>query len=188
VQATCGSLPSFWNVACEFLLLHKLFPGRAFFGTHKLPPSEHERLAEVGVLGGCFWLARREAIEEIGGLDERFFFYAEDIDWCKRLGDAGWKKMFVPEATITHFGGGSSSNSPLRYSIEMLRANLLYWQKHNGRLGRFAFFCLATAQHTVRLAVRGLMKLVGLAKGAETTQKLHEHLVCLRWLLTGKGV
>jgi GT2 family glycosyltransferase len=124
---------------------------------------DHNRCAEVEVLSGCFWLARREAVKTVGGLDEGFFFYAEDLDWCKRFRSAGWKIMIVAEATATHFGGGSSSNAPSRFNIEMMRGS-------------------------VRLVAHGLLKFVLRDSRGESALKLREDIVCLRWLLTGKGV
>lgn len=188
IQLTCARLPTLWNTLCQFLVLDKLFSGWRFFSGFQMPAAEHERGGEVEVLSGCFWLARRAAVDKLGGLDERFFFYAEDMDWCKRFRDALWKVTYVPEATATHFGGGSSANAPLRYYIEILRANLIYWKKHYGLLGQFAYYCLAVLQHGVRLVARSLMKLAGAANPEECQKRLQEHIVCLRWLLTGKGV
>ena len=188
VQSTCGRLPTVWNTACEFLLLYRLFPRWPFFSGFQTRFAEDGFESEVEVLSGCFWLVRHAAVDEVGGLDERFFFYSEDVDWCKRFKDAGWRIRFVPEATAKHFGGGSSSNAPLRYSIEILRANLLYWEKHHGRFGRAEYYLLAMAQHALRLGVRGFLKLTDLADRDETAHKFKEHLVCLRWLLTGKGI
>jgi GT2 family glycosyltransferase len=148
----------------------------------------YDSQAEVGMLSGCFWLARRTAVDRIGTLDEQFFFYSEDVDWCKRFWNAGWKVIFVPEATATHFGGGSSSNSPLRYSVEMVKSNLIYWKKHHGNMGRFIFYLLVMARHLFRLVVRGLLRIVGLASGAENRRKLEEDFVCLKCLLTGKNI
>ncbi len=138
------------------------------------------------MLSGCFWMARREAVAQVGGLDERFFFYAEDVDWCKRFRNAGWKIVFVPEATATHFGGGSSGNAPLRYSIEMMRANLAYWRKHYGVAGRCAYFVLSAIHHSLRLFGRLLQRVFRPSAARESKQKLHEAAVCLRWLFTGK--
>jgi GT2 family glycosyltransferase len=188
VQATCGRLPTIWNTLCEYLLLYKVFPRWRLFSGFQIRMLDPGLWARVEVLSGCFWLTRRVAVDQVGSLDERFFFYAEDIDWCKRFREAGWKVAFVPEATATHFGGGSSSNAPFRYSIEMLRANLLYWKKHRGSVGRSAFFVLAMLQHFPRLVVRGILGITGLDKGDENKHKLTEHKVCIRWLLTGKGV
>jgi GT2 family glycosyltransferase len=188
LQASCGRLPTVWNITCEFLLLNKLFRGSPLFAGFQMKIDDSNRCTEVEVLSGCFWVARAEAVAKVGGLDEGFFFYAEDIDWCKRFRDGGWKLMFVPQAQATHFGGGSSSNAPLRYCVEILRANLIYWKKHHGNLGRFTYWLLAMIQHSIRLVIRGTARLAGVAKSDETKHKVKEHIVCLRWLLTGKGV
>jgi hypothetical protein len=188
VQITCWRFPTVWNTLCEFLLLPKLLPRWQMFSGYQIACDDHNKRSETNVLSGCFWLARREAVDQVGGLDERFFFYAEDTDWCRRLSNAGWKIVFLPEATTTHFGGASSSNAPLSYSIEFLRANLIYWRKHHGSFGRSAFFLLAMTQHGIRLLARGLWQITGLANETEGKKKIHEHIVCLRWLLTGKGV
>jgi len=181
-------LPTVWNITCEFLLLNKLFRGAPLFAGFQMKIDDGNRCTGVEVLSGCFWVARAEAVAKVGGLDEGFFFYAEDIDWCKRFRDGGWKLMFVPQAQATHFGGGSTSNAPLRYCIEIMRANLIYWKKHHGNLGRFTYWLLAMIQHSLRLVIRGSARLVGVAKSDETKHKVQEHMVCLRWLLTGKGV
>jgi GT2 family glycosyltransferase len=188
LQRTCGQLPTIWNTLCRFLALDRIFSRWSLFSGFQMRHWNYDRQAEVGVLSGCFWVARRAAVDRVGGLDERFFFYAEDMDWCKRFWDGKWKVVFVPEGTATHFGGGSSSQAPLRYCIENLRGNLLYWHKHHGRFGRSVCYSLAVLRHCFRFAVRGTLGLIGLGKGADDEHKLREDVVCLRWLLTGKGV
>ncbi len=188
VQLTCGRLPTVWNTLCRFVALDRVLSRWPMFSGFQMRHATYDRCMAVEVLSGCFWLARREAVDEVGGLDERFFFYAEDIDWCKRFRDAGWHIEFVPDATATHFGGGSTSNNPLRFSVEILRANLTYWQKHYGNLGRAAYYLLALGQHGTRLIARGLVVLTGLPKGDDSKQKLRESFFCLRWLLIGKKV
>lgn len=186
LQRTCRRLPTVWNLLGRVLPLDEILPAWPVFSPFRMWYPSLNRCAPVEVLSGCFWLARRQAVDEVGCLDERFFFYAEDVDWSKRFGNAGWKLMFVPEATVTHFGGGSTSNAPLRFSIEILRSNLLYWKIHHGRIGLAAFYLIAVGQHTLRLLARGLMSLTGFA-GKECKHKLKEHFVCVRWLLTGKS-
>lgn len=140
------------------------------------------------MLSGCFWLAKKEAVDQVGGLDERFFFYMEDVDWCRRFSESGWKMIFVPEATATHYGGGSSSNAPLRYSIEIHRANLRYWEKYDGVAGRLTYHCLAAVHHGIRFVARTMKKIAGLGNSTDSKHKLLEDTVCLRWLFSGRGV
>jgi GT2 family glycosyltransferase len=188
LQHSCRRLPTVWNSICRALALDRVLSRWPFFSGFEMWHWNHDTLAEVDVLSGCFWVARRQAVSEVGELDGSFFFYAEDIDWCKRFGDAGWKVVFVPSAVATHFGGGSSSNAPLRYSIELLRANLIYWKKHHGYFGRFTYRLLSTIHYLVRLIARSMAKLTGIKKSADCSQKLKEDIVCLRWLLTGKDI
>ena len=110
------------------------------------------------------------------------------MDWCKRFRDAGWKLMLVPEAKATHFGGASSSNAPLRFSIEILRANLKYWQKHHGVVGQCTYYLLVMLHHGLRLVARVMKKIFGFGGAPQSRYKLMEDTVCLRWLLTGKEV
>src|SRR5262245_10344437 len=114
IQLNCGQLPTVWNTACRLLGLDRVLGRWSLFSGFQMRNLDYSRRQEVGVLNGCFWLARRSAVDQVGGLDERFFFYAEDIDWCKRFRDAGWKIVLEPAATAIHFGGGSSGNAPLR--------------------------------------------------------------------------
>ena len=187
LQRTCRRLPTVWNTTCRMLALDAILSRWSLFSGREMRHWKHEDQAEVEVLSGCFWLARREAVEKVGVLDERFFFYAEDVDWCKRFREAGWKVMFMPRATATHFGGGSSSNAPLRYSIEMLRANLIYWDKHHGVMGKCVYRLLSILYHGFRLVTRALVR-ISRKKAQGGDNKFMEHFVCLRWLLTGKGV
>jgi GT2 family glycosyltransferase len=187
IQLTRRRLPTLWNALCRALALDELLARLPGLRDREIGPEAHETLGDAEVISGCFWLARREAVDQVGILDERFFFYAEDVDWCKRFWDEGWKVVFVPKATATHFGGGSSANAPFRFSIELLRANLTYWHKHRGPLGKAAFYSLSLIHHTLRFVQRGLTKLTRRNPSDETVYKFERSKLCLRWLLTGKG-
>jgi hypothetical protein len=90
------------------------------------------------------------------------------------------------DATATHFGGGSSSNAPLRYSVEMLRANLKYWHKYNGILGQVVYHILSVFYHGLRFTLRGFLNLIGCGKSEDFQYRYRENRACLRWLLMGK--
>lgn len=185
-QRTCRLLPSVWNICCESFGLGAVFSGSPFFSGREMRHWKQDATAEVEVLSGCFWLARRVAVEQVGGLDERFFFYAEDVDWCKRFRDAGWKTWYVTEATATHFGGGSSANAPARYCVEMLRANLTYWKKYYGIPGQALHYLLLLIHHGWRFALRAFLKVIGVGEGEDFLCRYRENRVCLKWLLTGR--
>jgi GT2 family glycosyltransferase len=132
LQGTCRRFPTLWNNFCEASGISKVFKKSAVFTDEHMNDFPHDRELDVDVLVGCFWLVRKEAFEEVGLLDETFFIYAEDVDWCKRCWDAGWRVTFFPGAEAIHYRGGSSSNDPGRFSTEQYKAVLQYWKKHHG--------------------------------------------------------
>lgn len=139
IQKNCREFPTLRNVFCEAFFLNKLFPKIAFFRGRDMVRCDYDAVMEIEALSGCFLMVRQEVIEQVGGLDERFFFYSEDVDWCKRIHDAGWKLVHYPEAEAIHFGYGSSSSAPIRFQIEMLKANWQYWRKHKNILECLVF-------------------------------------------------
>ncbi len=184
LQRTSRHLPTLWNTLCRALAVDKVFATQNIFSGYEVPPALHDIPHDAAVLSGCFWVARRDAIDQVGMLDETFFFYGEDIDWCRRFVAGGWKVRFVPEATATHFGGGSSGTH-LRFSVEMLRATLKYWTKHHGMSGRYLCQVLLVLHHSLRLACRAAARLFGGGVSPHSRQKFAEDLACLRWLLFG---
>ena len=187
-QGSCRKLPTVWNNICRALAIDRLFPNASFLSGHEMRHFRHDVQIEAEVISGCFWMARKAAVEQVGGLDERFFFYMEDVDWCRRFREGGWSILFIPEASAVHFGGGSTANAPLRYVIQYHRANLLYWDKYYGIVGRGTYFAIAVIHHGTRLAVRSLARLFGGGKSSESRHKMMEDVVSLRWLFTGVGV
>jgi GT2 family glycosyltransferase len=186
-QRTCRRLPGVWNTVCETFGLDTALARCPWFSGREMRHWKQDRTAQVPVLSGCFWLARRAAVEQVGGLDERFFFYAEDVDWCRRFRQAGWQTWYVFEAGATHFGGGSSANAPARYCVEMLRANLTYWEKYHGAPGRRLYYLLLVVYHGWRFALRALLNGIGAGESGDFQSRYRENRVCLKWLLTGRG-
>ena len=188
LQLTCRRLPHVWNTLCRTLALDRIFPFWSLFSGYEVPREKHDRFLEVEVLSGCFCAVRKKAVDQVGGLDAQFFFYGEDIDWCKRFREAGWKLKYVPEATSTHFGGVSTAKAPLKFSIEILRATLKYWKKHHGLIGLIACYILIVAHHGLRLMIRCVKTIVDYKNTVDNRRKIKEDFVCLRWLLRGKEV
>lgn len=151
LQPNFRRFPSLWNRFCRALALDKFFPDSRLFDGAMMTFFKGNEIRTVDVLTGVFWLVRREALAKVGLLDERFFMYSEDFDWCKRYQEAGWKVVFYPDAQIMHYGGGSSSNSPMRFYIEMQHAKLRYWRKHHNRFSQLCFISLNLLHHTLRV-------------------------------------
>jgi len=139
IQKNCREFPTLRNLVCEEFFLNSLFPKISFFRGRDMVRCDYDALMHIEVLSGCFLMVRREVIEKVGLLDERFFIYSEDVDWCKRIHDAGWKLVHYPGAKAIHYGYGSSSSAPIRFQVEMIKANWQYWKKHKSK-SEYALF------------------------------------------------
>ena len=94
--------------------------------------SRHGREHEPFWVSGSCLLARRSALQAVGGFDEGFFLYEEDVDLCARVRAAGWRVVFTPAGTVRHRLGRSMEKSAERARLEYHRSHLLYYRKHRG--------------------------------------------------------
>jgi GT2 family glycosyltransferase len=113
--------------------------------------------------------------------------YGEDLDWCRRFWKHGWKVMYIPSAQAIHYGGGSSSNAPLRFFIERQRADLQYWKKHHSRPAVACFFLISCLHLMLRMAGYTLALAIKRGKREMYRYKISRSLACLKWMCTGCG-
>ncbi|MGP8154001.1 MAG: glycosyltransferase family 2 protein [Smithella sp.] len=183
LQSSCRIFPSLWNNFFTAIGFNKLFPKyRIFSGEHMLFFS-YDKIRSVDVLVGCFMMARREAVDQVGMLDERFFIYAEDIDWCKRFWEKGWEIMFNPGAEVIHYGRSSSSNDPLRFSIEQMRSVLQYWKKHHGIIKRTIFLIILFIHYSSRIIISVFADLIKPKNDKEIFFRSSKHIDSLHSLI-----
>jgi GT2 family glycosyltransferase len=179
LQRSCRRRPSLTRCLARALALDGVFPGLTY--------CPHDAAGAVDVLSGCCWMVRREALEQVGPLDETFFMYYEDVDWCKRFADAGWGVAYVPEAEVTHYGGASSANAPVRYYVEMQRAGLQYWNKHHGKLRSRAYEVIAILHQVLRILLGAVQYLVQPSNREKAVYALKRSGACLGWLLSRRN-
>ena len=143
-----------WAVITYFLGLSRLFPSSQLFGKYQLNYLDEDETCPVaGVAGSCM-LIRRELIEQIGYLDERFFAYQEDADFCFQARKAGWQVFYYPKAQIIHYGGeGGSKNEPYRSIIAWHRSYFLYYRKNLAQNYIFLFNWLYYLAMFIKLLV-----------------------------------
>jgi len=148
LQRSVRGFPTTWRLATEYLYLRKLAPRsrslNAFYGAGF--DHESERAVEW-VMGACF-LLRRNAYDEVGPFDERFFLFSEEVDWMRRATDRGWSVVFTPEARCVHVSGAAHGGRLYR---ENVRGHLRYLSLH-GRPGEAE---RARKMLRASLAVRG---------------------------------
>jgi N-acetylglucosaminyl-diphospho-decaprenol L-rhamnosyltransferase len=129
LQRSVRGFPTLWRLATEYFFLRKLAPRSGALNSFYGGGFDHDEVREVDFVMGACMLVRREAIEEVGLLDENYFLFSEETDWCFRFRQAGWQVLFFPGAECVHVGGASHGGRLYR---ENLRGQLLFFWKHRG--------------------------------------------------------
>ena len=131
LQLACRrSFPTPWIAFTRLSGLSRLFPQSRWFGRYNLTYLPENETTEVEAISGSFMAVRREALAQVGFLDEEFFMYGEDLDWCFRLRVAGWKIHYFPGTQIIHFKGESAKQSDLDNLRLFYQAMILFVRKH----------------------------------------------------------
>lgn len=184
LQRSRRGFPTLWNMFCRAIALDTLFPRAGLFCGYEMTHVDDRRIANAEVLSGCFWMIRRAALERVGGLDEGFFMYAEDTDWCLRFRKHGLRTVYFPDVEAIHYGGASSSNSPVRFFIERHRADIQCWRKHHSSLSSAAFTAILTSHLVLRCFGFALACALTLGRNRTYAEKMKRNLACLVWMIS----
>ena len=131
LQLACRrSYPTPWSSFAKLSGLSSLFPKSKLFGKYNLTYLDPNQTYEVEALSGSFMMFRREVYEDIGGLDENFFMYGEDLDWFYRANQKGWKIYYVHSTQIIHYKGESTKKSNIDAIKVFYEAMHLFVKKH----------------------------------------------------------
>lgn len=147
LQPSCSMFLSLRNWFLKITFLYKLFPQSKFFGRAQMTWWQHNTVKEVDVVSGCFMMVRKDAVMQIGQMDEQFFMYCEEVDWCWRFKKAGWKVIFMPDAQIIHLGGASASRHGAKRAqikdcstVKFMFKNWPVWKAHAGLFMMASFY------------------------------------------------
>jgi N-acetylglucosaminyl-diphospho-decaprenol L-rhamnosyltransferase len=130
VQRSCARAPTATTLLLHALFLDRLFP--AFVPPHFLTEWDHGDTRAVDQVMGAFLLIRRSLFERLGGFDERFFLYFEDVDLCLRARQAGWSVVHLASARAEHTGGGTTAAIKDRRLCYLANSKVAYTAKHHG--------------------------------------------------------
>lgn len=120
-----------WEVLCYFSGLSKIFPHHSLFSGYLQGHLDENEINNVPSISGSCMLIRKEVIDQIGLLDEAFFAYQEDTDYCLRARKAGWKVTYLPTSEIIHYGGkGGAKAQPFKTIYEWHRSYFIYYRKN----------------------------------------------------------
>jgi GT2 family glycosyltransferase len=160
LQPSCRFFPTPWNEFVGRSGLTRLLPGTRMVDDMSW---DHASSRECDWVPGCYYLVRREVVEQVGLFDPRFFLYYEEVDHCRAVKAAGWKVVYCPDTTVVHIGGESAkSDSELtsggrQISALQIESGLLYYRKHHGLLGLWSNVALETLADLL-LALKWLLR------------------------------
>ena len=153
-----------WIDAAGHALLGTVVPSNPFTRRYRMADLDLATVSTVDWVSGSCFLARRRVLEELGGFDERYFMYLEDVDLCWRARRAGYAVAYVPEASVTHLQGHSTARRPYRMLLEHHRSALRFAARRSTGWRRLALPGVALVLG-VRLLVAALRQVVAPAHG-----------------------
>jgi GT2 family glycosyltransferase len=160
IQSSRRRFPTMLTAIFESTWLENIAPAYILRNYYMLDLPDDE-IADVDwVTGACLIVARR-VIDQVGPLDEKYFMYSEELDWCRRIKDAGWRVLYLPQAQIIHHIGKSSEQAVTERHINFQRAKLRYIRKYHGRWAATLLRTLLLLIYSWQIAMEALKGLLG---------------------------
>ena len=159
LQLACRrSFPGPWTSFCKVTGLSSLFPNSKLFARYNLTYLDTEQTYEVDAISGSFMMMRKEVYKKVGGFDDDFFMYGEDLDLCYRIQKADYKVFYVHMTQIIHYKGESTRRSSLDETRVFYNAMHLFVKKH------FSSSLIVEAILRTAIVVRGILAFLGKRK------------------------
>jgi len=161
IQSSRRRFPTLATAFLESTILQLWFPDNAVLRRYYVLDRPDDTVQEVDWVVGAAILIRREAWDQVGPLDEGFFMYSEELDWCRRARERGWQVIYLPTAQVVHYGAQSSEQVKPFQHIQFQRSKIRYFRKHHGpwQAELLRLFILCT--YVYQLIVEALKWLVG---------------------------
>src|SRR5581483_7806336 len=133
-QSSRRRFPKFSTALFESTKLEQWFPHNKLITDYRLRNTGDSNTQDVDWVVGAAMFVRRAVVEQIGGFDENFFMYSEEMDWCKRAKEAGWRVVYFPHARVLHHEAKSSEQVRAQRDIYFHSSKVRYFKKHHGNL------------------------------------------------------
>jgi GT2 family glycosyltransferase len=160
VQSSRRRFPTLVTAIFESTWLQPIAPHAVLERYYVLDKPDNETL-EVDWVTGAALMTRRVVLKQVGGLDENFFMYSEELDWCRRAKEQSWKVVYLPAAQVVHHGGKSSEQVITQRHIHFQASRIRYFRKHHGWLSAFVLRLFLLANYTTQLLLEALKGLLG---------------------------
>ena len=146
------SLPTLWNSFCRFSRLSFVFPRSRLFAGYNLTYLDEYGSYEIECLCGAFMMVPRRIYEMVGGLDEAFFMYGEDVDWCYRIREGGYRIWYEGSVTTLHSKGGNGGKKTPESRRAFIQAMWIYASRPGRTKLRYRWFVQACVQVILTLS------------------------------------
>ena len=133
LQYSARRFPTMLAATFRHTLFGRLFPNNRFVRDYMMTDWDHGEVRDVDWLSGAALMIRKETVEQIGALDERFFMYCEDVDWCRRAHSGGRRVVYFPMASVSHRIGAASDQNPVEMIKQHHKSMMQYFLKYDGR-------------------------------------------------------
>jgi N-acetylglucosaminyl-diphospho-decaprenol L-rhamnosyltransferase len=160
VQSSRRRFPTLATALFESTWLQPYAP-RSLLERYYVLDRPDDAVLDVGWLQGAALMARREAIDQIGPMDERFFMYSEELDWCRRFHEAGWRVVYLPGAQVVHHAGKSSEQVLPARHVHFQTSKVRYFCKYHGRIAAGLLRLFLLGNYAWQLGIEGLKWLIG---------------------------
>lgn len=157
MQPTCSGYPSLLRLFLLAVGLDRLNS----FDSYLMREWQRDSEKDVDVVSGCYLLTRKNIITNIGGLDERFFFFGEETDWCLQMRKAGWSVRFSPVGEIIHHGGGSVKKLNHHRDVMLTDATIRLHEKNSGKVAAIIAFLILTTFNVLRTGYWSILSIWG---------------------------
>ncbi len=160
-QSSRRRFPTFSTALVESTVVQEWWKDNGILRQYYMTDTADDETQRVDWVVGACLLVRRQAYEQVGGLDEGFFMYSEELDWCRRIKAAGWEIVYLPTATVIHHEGKSSEQVVPARHIYFQSSKVRYFRKHHGAFQARALRCFLLLTYAYQVAREGLKWLVG---------------------------
>lgn len=160
VQSSRRRFPTLPILFLESTWLQKLLP-RATLAWYYMADVPDDVPQDVDWVTGAAMLVRRETVSQVGPLDEGFFMYSEELDWCHRIREAGWRIAYEPAAEVVHYGGKSSDQVVAQRHIYFQSSKVRYARKYHGRLIADLLRIWLLSQYAAQIMIEGVKWMLG---------------------------
>ncbi len=180
-QSTRRRFPTFLTAIFESTWMQGYAPKRLLDHFY-VADQPDDGTFDVDWVQGCALMARREVYEKIGPLDVGYVMFSEELDWCKRTKEAGWRVVYVGDAAITHYGGKSTEQVPTTKHIYFQQSKIRYFRKFHGRWAAWCLRLFLVLSYLAQMAQEGLKALLG-SKRAMRKERIRTYRQVVRALV-----